>query len=364
MKGLFYNLFLDSTRRMVSIRLKFFKSERGSTLVWVTLLMPVLMGFCAFVIDIGRVVLEKQRLQNAIDAACLAGAKDLPNIITAETTAYTYMDSNGCNSSDILGFDFSSSNYTIKIFGSKEVEYTFAKILGFDSITVHPSAAATKTIERAFDYAIFSGSSTGPTGDLDLSNKIEVVGGMVHSNYTIKLPSSYNITGGCEAVQGSNGTTIKQAQLVDMPILSSLLPTAPRIIIGDWTYDGSSISSGIRVEGNLTIYSRDIVGKTGSIIATGTITYNGSGSYAVGSNAVCLYSLSSAKDAITLNGSGGNLYGIVYAPNGGIKFDGSDTTVYGRLIANTIDLNGKGVSVINNPNDLDSIPKTHVVLIE
>lgn len=48
--------------------------QRGSMMVLFALLLPVLLGFTALSVDISRIQLTKQELQNAADAAALAGA--------------------------------------------------------------------------------------------------------------------------------------------------------------------------------------------------------------------------------------------------------------------------------------------------
>ena len=108
------------------------KGEKGVVVVVVALLMTVLLGFTAFVVDIGMVASEKQKLQNAIDAACLAGAQDLPNTSQATTAANNYVQLNGYQPSDIqINFSKTNSNNdTINIAGTKEVAYTFAKVFG------------------------------------------------------------------------------------------------------------------------------------------------------------------------------------------------------------------------------------------
>ncbi len=52
-------------------------SQRGSVLVLVTLSMVVLLGMAGLALDMGHVYLMKTRLQNALDAAALSGAKTL-----------------------------------------------------------------------------------------------------------------------------------------------------------------------------------------------------------------------------------------------------------------------------------------------
>lgn len=49
-------------------------SQRGIVIIWFALLLPLLLGFAALAIDVARLNLAKVELQNAADAAALAGA--------------------------------------------------------------------------------------------------------------------------------------------------------------------------------------------------------------------------------------------------------------------------------------------------
>jgi Flp pilus assembly protein TadG len=54
-----------------------FKNERGVTLVYVALLLVVILGIAAFAIDVGYHRVVRNQLQNAADAAALAGCNRL-----------------------------------------------------------------------------------------------------------------------------------------------------------------------------------------------------------------------------------------------------------------------------------------------
>src|SRR6187401_1591057 len=53
--------------------------DEGAVMVWVALMMVVLLGAGAIVIDIGALYAEKRQLQNGADAAALAVAQDCAN---------------------------------------------------------------------------------------------------------------------------------------------------------------------------------------------------------------------------------------------------------------------------------------------
>ena len=63
---------------MSTIR-RFLSEERGVTLVLVVFMMIVIFGFAAMAIDVGDLLWNRHALQNAVDAAALAGVRELPS---------------------------------------------------------------------------------------------------------------------------------------------------------------------------------------------------------------------------------------------------------------------------------------------
>jgi Flp pilus assembly protein TadG len=57
--------------------IKLMNDQRGGVAIWFALLLPVLLGFAALAVDLARLNLTKVQLQNAADAAALAGAASL-----------------------------------------------------------------------------------------------------------------------------------------------------------------------------------------------------------------------------------------------------------------------------------------------
>jgi hypothetical protein len=62
-------------------------SQRGQTLVLITVFMFSLLGMCALAIDVGSWYQQKRAAQSAADAGALAGAESLPGNWAAATTA-------------------------------------------------------------------------------------------------------------------------------------------------------------------------------------------------------------------------------------------------------------------------------------
>ena len=79
------------------------RSEGGQALILFVFGLVVLLGFAAMSIDVGLAYVERRNLQNAVDAAALAGAQDLVNgesKATATATAVDYLHRHGFSAPD------------------------------------------------------------------------------------------------------------------------------------------------------------------------------------------------------------------------------------------------------------------------
>lgn len=229
-------------------RLELIRNKRGSSMVLMAAIMTVLIGFCALVVDIGTVVIERQRFQNALDAAALAGAFELPDMGEARAYALQYIDRNGFDASDVQIL-FTENNTVIELKGSKTIKYMFAKVLGLDEITVRPAASATiRSIGGPFDYVLFSGSKSQ---DMIINGGGTSVTGSTHTNSNFILNGGKStITGACEAmknitINGNNsdiGELIPHADFVDMPDFSDTIriqaQTCGEVYTGGKVYNG------------------------------------------------------------------------------------------------------------------------------
>jgi hypothetical protein len=115
-------------------------SERGSIAILVALGMTVLLGSCAMVVDIGLTYVQKAKLQNAVDAAALAGAQELPgDPSSANQVAQDFATQNGA---DDITTSIGANNFKMTVSGHKTVPTAFAKIWGIDSEQISASSAA------------------------------------------------------------------------------------------------------------------------------------------------------------------------------------------------------------------------------
>ncbi|MFV9510502.1 pilus assembly protein TadG-related protein [Tepidibacillus sp. LV47] len=114
-------------------------NQKGNISVIILFAMAVILGMAAMVIDLGYVMLERQRLSDGVDAAALSGAQELVNGTTqAKETAIQYAMENGVNNPAIT-FE---GDYKITVTGKKEVPFFFAKIFGFNHTVVEAKASA------------------------------------------------------------------------------------------------------------------------------------------------------------------------------------------------------------------------------
>ncbi len=129
--------------------------QRGSAAVIAVIALTVMLGFSALVLDLGVSYHEAAKLQNALDSAALAGARELPaySLYSADWTAVkneamAYAAANhypisDANITPIYEDDISTNEIIgLTVTDTIEVEYNFAKVLGINSGTITRSAGA------------------------------------------------------------------------------------------------------------------------------------------------------------------------------------------------------------------------------
>jgi len=115
------------------------RCERGQTLVIVALLMLALMALSALVLDVGNIYIQRRMVQNAADAAALAGARALAlgeDASAVETEAIDYAMQRNAASSCVV----SVVSTTVMVTASKTFPTYFAPILGIPAATVNATA--------------------------------------------------------------------------------------------------------------------------------------------------------------------------------------------------------------------------------
>ncbi len=200
-------------------------------------------------------------------------------------------------------------------------------------------------------YLVFHNSTSG---QLDISGSNKVINGRIHSNADINIVGTNTDVMDVASAVGSikvNGSKMD----VDQQQAGAPSQTMPAYDINyykdnaDYTHDsdltidvGDNLASGIHyVKGNVMI-TKD-VDLDVTIVATGSIKLVSSDiklRTVDTKNHIVLYSATN----IDLSCNNAYLKGIIYAPNGECKLASNGNTLYGALIANTIDISG---SVLN-----------------
>ncbi|MPZ23435.1 MAG: hypothetical protein GEU28_07790 [Dehalococcoidia bacterium] len=122
--------------------------ERGAVLVLVAGGMVTFGGFVALSVDVGRLYVERGQLSNVADSAALAGAQSLHlGHGAAEDDAYEWAERNGLNPDEVeVDFnrrcDGGGKAYTIRVRVERDVDLTFARLLGFDDADVGSCAVS------------------------------------------------------------------------------------------------------------------------------------------------------------------------------------------------------------------------------
>lgn len=111
-------------------------NDKGNIAIISCLLITALLGFTAYVIDIGMVYIEKTKLTNAIDSAALAAALELPdNGMEAKTVAQSYLQKNNVDTNQAT-ITVGEDHKSIEIEKIKNVNHLFAKAIGINSSSV------------------------------------------------------------------------------------------------------------------------------------------------------------------------------------------------------------------------------------
>ncbi len=345
------------------------KNEKGSTIVLVTVMMTALIAMMGVVADVGYAFLEKQEIQNAVDAAALAGAQELPDISKASAKASELAQQNNLEQSAIQ-ISFEDSNRKIVVESTKNIKFSFVSVLNIFNSHVGARAAAVISSGGIFDYTLFSGSSNT---DLKLNGNNILVDGSVHTNDDLKVNGNcIRVTGISKAVKKIrvNGCRIyiphrePYSSYVDMldytDEVKAQAEEAGQVFNSSKNYNGNNVhvDNSIYVKGSVHLNGNSIVG-VGALLAEDDIHINGNLITQGSDDAICLYS----ERDIKVNGNSIVINGILYAPNGEISLNGNNIRINGKVIGKTVKINGNAISIIDDIS-ASQIFATSIKLVE
>ncbi len=191
------------------------KGEQGQSLPLLALGLVGIVALLTLSIDVGRVVHSRTDQQKVADAAALAGAQELaqvmPNTSAARSVAANYISANGgatCGGGCITFSQTNVPNDTITVSISRQVTHSFAQLVGLTSATITARAEVVVTVLTGlqfdevdiFPYAVWGGERT--TADNGCAYQMCVGSTQVYrSNAWV---DDSNATGPGEQINGNN----------------------------------------------------------------------------------------------------------------------------------------------------------------
>jgi Flp pilus assembly protein TadG len=205
---------------------KFRRDEKAAALVLVALMLAVLMGFTAMVVDAGIMFQNRRYLQNVADAAALAGAAHLAgDRDAADSEAIKYVQANGYDlagavtqretysttvttpNGDEIIIKYSDDFKQITVTPKRTVDYVFGKALGLTNKYIGASATAEKGedpfwLQNPGIISFEDGEEPGVEikGSVILGSNDGHI--LIHSNSTMEIKENVTKTVGTE-VYGS-----------------------------------------------------------------------------------------------------------------------------------------------------------------
>ena len=351
-------------------RLTFLADESGQVLILTALCMVVLVGMLGLSVDVGILRYQKRQLQNAADAAALAGALELAacgsthNCAVMQAAAQDALKENGFTGSTLLtncakstantllltvndppcalsGDPNSGSSSFVEVIVSAPVSTVFARIFGLQQVIVSARSEASRNPGAPCIYALDPSSSN--TLQLNTNTVVNAACGMVvESNSTAALQcssaqlsaSSVSVVGGMQqsscvfSVQPKTGATMPNPA---DPLTSLPLPSTPAC--GTSTgpvYHGSNGTVNVSSGQSATLYP-DFAYCGGININNGASVTFMPGIYVLGSSSQSGGLM--IQDQATVSGSGVTFYN--YGTAGNITFNNSTSSGNVNLSAPT-----------------------------
>lgn len=342
------------------------RDERGSVLVMIAILLPVMLGMAALAIDVAGWYQMRRQLQSSADAAALAGMRDLPIAGTASTTAQNYVAQNVSGATPTVTTPFNSDGNQIKVTVTKNFPSIFGSLLGLSQVQITASAVAKKSSTGNVKSAVFAANTAcgGTNGVYIVSNNVNVIGG-THSNGSLYLnanndslgPSSYGGPNSCSFSNYGNNNTFGGS---NGPVQDPVNEPWPEDFIANpptctqtassfnWSGNNVTIPPGVYCatgSGGITITGNNFVGNG--------VTFKASKFNLSGNN----WDMTAAfQDLLfyytgtgTFSFDGNNLDGqTVFAPSGTISITGNNAVFSGYVEGNNVQINGNNIVFTGN----------------
>ncbi|PSR23841.1 MAG: hypothetical protein C7B43_19760 [Sulfobacillus benefaciens] len=386
------------------------KPRRGQVLPLIAIALPLLIGLAGLSLTVGTVYFGQAKLQNAVDAAALAGAQEMntgdarapadqASLVTQDDSAATH----------IVLKTLTNPPHTVMATAQAQVPGTFAALFGIHHFTVKAQARAAYGAGAPFNYAVFQGDPHAGDPELILNGNTHVTspagsGADVHSNNDLLLNGNPSVEGSCSgnpfATINGNGSCqgglIASAPEIAMPqwTIPEVTPPGATVIGSPSNPVGDTVNGRNTLNGNYVIYGNLVINGHATVLGhylveDGSITVNGNatvqGSLTVfgggivlngnvtqsqgGTLALAAFTAnhqpvvppnSSGPGSIVLNGNV-KVNSILYAPDNAIVLNGN-VTVNGAVVGYADTLNGN-IIVNYDSAAINAVPVHQVALI-
>jgi Flp pilus assembly protein TadG len=374
------------------MRLGRWRARRGQSLILVVGFLVALMGAVAASVTAGTVYFAQTRLQNAVDAAALAGAQ-AEMLGQPITTSQPYLQNSNMPNAAIQVAALTSPPNSVQATGVVTVPGSFASLFGIDTFTVRARGVARYDAGSAFDYALFQGAQAtlAISGDTTVSgddNTVNVYGG-AHSNGNMALAGNSCIMGPTtvgaagSSVSGSDKCPPTFVEIPNVPMpnwtLAQVTPQNATVLTGSactnlpTTLTGNYIlycnvdeSGQLTIDGNVLVEPGYSVTLSGGLVISGSftvdqgsITISGGVSQSVTGTGAALAALGGGNISISGNDA---INGVLYAPTGSIDLSGTQT-ITGAVVGEYVNLSGNK-DITYDAQDEQAVPVQQVSLIQ
>jgi hypothetical protein len=342
--------------------------ERGQTLPLLALVLVIMLGSAAIVVDLGRAYVVQRGLQSSADAAALAAAQELPDPGDAVAVAEAYGGEAGAKNHRTEFPPVTTTATTecragkpcapvnaVVVKETASVPTGFAKLFGLEFFDV--SARAVAAIQQGnVPWAIFAHDQDCGSLVFRYNGNVFDVEGGIHSNGNFEV-NGMNITGGYASSGGPNDCEptldgdhidfdgrpepVRDPSLLDWPAYfeTDEFPctySAEEFKFNDHNVD---IPSGVYCASKLFEMNANHVKGQITVLAP-EIKADGNNQQLSPYLKDVLFFATGSKEMV-LNGNSYNWSGIIFHPGGRVKINGNaDSFLNGMIEARQVEVNG------------------------
>lgn len=125
------------------MRFRIRNNKKGSTMMMFVIILVISLIIAIIVIDVSITVITKNKLQNAADAAALAGAQYLPDSINSISAAESIAALNKIEPSEItVTTPYEADPAQVEVTCKRKVYFTFAQLLGLTDTEISVRSVA------------------------------------------------------------------------------------------------------------------------------------------------------------------------------------------------------------------------------